>query len=106
MMGNMAQPQPLRRLAAARFALLFPFSDVCSRYVCLVLAGDNTHEVREEAKLGLILPHLRSDSTSIQGGSDLYLPPIHGLLTFIADQQQRRKNLPQLPLDLYDNFYL
>jgi Proteasome stabiliser len=53
----MAGPQPTARLAALKWAnRVFDFHDEAPRYLCVLGAGDDRLDVREEAAAGLQPP--------------------------------------------------
>ncbi|KAG0232498.1 hypothetical protein BGW42_008118 [Actinomortierella wolfii] len=58
--ANIFKEQHQARFCAVKYATtLFPFSDIMSKYVCLMTIADEKLETREEAKKGLTFP-LRS----------------------------------------------
>ncbi|KAF9574748.1 hypothetical protein EC968_005534 [Mortierella alpina] len=64
--NNINNEEHQARFCAVKYATgLFPFSDVTSKYICLMTVADTKLEIREEAKHGLTFPkagHLDGDS--------------------------------------------
>ncbi|KAF9951012.1 hypothetical protein BGZ72_007436, partial [Mortierella alpina] len=54
---NINKDEHQARFCAVKYATgLFPFSDVTSKYICLMIVADSKLEIREEAKHGLAFP--------------------------------------------------
>ncbi|KAF9962710.1 hypothetical protein BGZ70_007955 [Mortierella alpina] len=55
--NNINKEEHQARFCAVKYATgLFPFSDVTSKYICLMTVADSKLEIREEAKNGLTFP--------------------------------------------------
>ncbi|KAG0238428.1 hypothetical protein BGX31_003302 [Mortierella sp. GBA43] len=82
---NVGKEEHQARFCAVKYANgLFPFSDIPSKYICLVAVADDKLEIREEAKRGLTFPNAQTlDETSIATKTPT-LPDFAGLLQMIS----------------------
>lgn len=72
------------RYCAIRYATgLFPFSDVASKYVCLMTVADSKLEIREEAKRGLTFPTARALEENAATSAESILPDFIKLVDLI-----------------------
>ncbi|KAF9934512.1 hypothetical protein FBU30_001653 [Linnemannia zychae] len=72
------------RYCAIRYATgLFPFSNVASKFVCLMTVGDTKPEIREEAKRGLTFPSARALGENAANSQDSILPDFIKLVELI-----------------------
>ncbi|KAF9912670.1 hypothetical protein EC991_009406 [Linnemannia zychae] len=82
--GNMNKEEHQARYCAIRFATgLFPFSDVASKYVCLMTVADPKLEIREEAKRGLTFPTARALEENTAASQESILPDFIKLVDLI-----------------------
>ncbi|KAG0278438.1 hypothetical protein BGZ95_004007 [Linnemannia exigua] len=72
------------RYCAIRFATgLFPFSNVASKYACLMTVADPKLEIREEAKRGLTFPTARAIEENVTTSQEPILPDFIKLVDLI-----------------------
>ncbi|KAG0202738.1 hypothetical protein BGX28_004843 [Mortierella sp. GBA30] len=81
--ANMSKEDHQARFCAVKYVTgLFPFSDVFSKYVCLMTVADSKLEIREEAKRGLTFPK-SGDVVASVTSQDLLLPDFAKLVETI-----------------------
>ncbi|KAG0376841.1 hypothetical protein BGX24_007138 [Mortierella sp. AD032] len=81
---NMTKDEHQARYCAIRFATgLFPFSDVASKYACLMTVADSKLEIREEAKRGLTFPTTRTLEENGTTSQESILPDFIKLVELI-----------------------
>ncbi|KAF9960381.1 hypothetical protein BGZ65_012418, partial [Modicella reniformis] len=93
---NVNRDEHQARFCAVRYAnTLFPFSDISSKYICLVAVADEKLEIKEEAKRGLTFPSasaLEENSSSSSGSKVSVLPDFAGLLQMISIKSKLSQN--------------
>ncbi|KAG0303005.1 hypothetical protein BGZ98_007067, partial [Dissophora globulifera] len=81
---NMNKDEHQARFCAVKYANgLFPFSDISSKYVCLMTIADEKLEIREEAKRGLTFPTARALEENTAASQKSILPDFTQLLELI-----------------------
>ncbi|GLI60137.1 hypothetical protein VaNZ11_002209, partial [Volvox africanus] len=101
LLESVRSPKDAVRLCAVQWACrLFPFQHVPARWICVLAAGDNKHDVREEAARGLKPPSpssssssnppLKSETSFSTAAATGRLPPLYALVRYA------RKQLPRL----------
>ncbi|KAF9112407.1 hypothetical protein BGX27_003449 [Mortierella sp. AM989] len=83
--ANTNKDEHQARFCAVKFAnALFPFSDISSKYVCLMTIADTKLEIREEAKRGLTFPTARALEENSAATKESMLPDFAKLLELIT----------------------
>ncbi|KAF8941099.1 hypothetical protein BGZ58_002205 [Dissophora ornata] len=83
--ANMNMDGHQARFCAVKYAnALFPFSEISSKYVCLMTVADEKLEIREEAKRGLTFPTARALEENSTASKDSMLPDFTKLLEMIS----------------------
>ncbi|CAO3572429.1 unnamed protein product [Mortierella alpina] len=73
--NNINKEEHQARFCAVKYATsLFPFSDVTSKYICLMTVTDSKLEIREEAKIGLTFPKAGDLNENSKGNKTSLLP--------------------------------
>ncbi|KAF9098763.1 hypothetical protein BGX23_005338 [Mortierella sp. AD031] len=81
---NMGKDEHQARYCAVKYATgLFPFSDVASKYVCLMTIADPKLEIKEEAKRGLTFPSARAIEENAATSQESILPDFIKLVDLI-----------------------
>ncbi|KAF9918544.1 hypothetical protein BX616_007987 [Lobosporangium transversale] len=82
---NMNREEHQARYCAVKYAnILFSFSDIFSKYVCLMTVADEKLEIREEAKRGLTFPTARLLEQNLSSDEATLLPNFTQLLELIT----------------------
>ncbi|KAF9992883.1 hypothetical protein BGZ80_008376, partial [Entomortierella chlamydospora] len=83
--ANMNKEEHQARFCAVKYAnALFQFSDISSKYVCLMTVADEKLEIREEAKRGLTFPTARALEENSAAKKESMLPDFAKLLEMIT----------------------
>ncbi|KAF9342618.1 hypothetical protein BGX26_007180, partial [Mortierella sp. AD094] len=83
--ANTNKDEHQARFCAVKYAnALFPFSDISSKYVCLMTVADEKLEIREEAKRGLTFPTARALEENSAAKKESMLPDFVKLLEMIT----------------------
>ncbi|KAF9434869.1 hypothetical protein BGZ76_007269 [Entomortierella beljakovae] len=81
------------RFCSVRYAnALFPFSDIPTKYICLMTVVDEKLEIREEAKRGLTFPTARALEEYSTTSKDSMLPDFAKLLETINAKSRQSQN--------------
>lgn len=81
------------RFCAVKYANgLFPFSNIPSKYICLVAVADEKLEIREEAKRGLTFPSAHTLKELSTTSKDATLPDFPSLLQMIGTKSRMQQN--------------
>lgn len=87
------QEEHQARFCAVKYANgLFPFSNIPSKYICLVAVADDKLEIREEAKRGLTFPSAHTLEELSITSKDATLPDFAGLLQMISVKSRMPQN--------------
>ncbi|KAF9191921.1 hypothetical protein BGZ51_006479 [Haplosporangium sp. Z 767] len=90
---NMSRDEHQARFCAVKYATgLFPFSDVSSKYVCLMTVADEKLEIREEAKRGLTFPSARALEENSIANKESILPDFVQLMEKITLKSRAAQN--------------
>ncbi|KAF9128817.1 hypothetical protein BGW39_004708 [Mortierella sp. 14UC] len=90
---NMNKEEHQARYCAIRFATgLFPFSNVASKYACLMTVADPKLEIREEAKRGLTFPTARALEENAATSQESILPDFIKLVDLIKLKARTTQN--------------
>ncbi|KAF9969044.1 hypothetical protein BGZ73_008786, partial [Actinomortierella ambigua] len=82
--SNVHKEQHQARFCAIKYATtLFPFSDLSSKYVCLMSVADEKLEIREEARKGLVFPANSKESQTQQ------LPDFAKLIQLLLEKSRQ-----------------
>ncbi|KAF9277423.1 hypothetical protein BGZ68_009310 [Mortierella alpina] len=85
--NNISKEEHQARFCAVKYATsLFPFSDVTSKYICLMTVADSKLEIREEAKLGLTFPKAGDLSENAKIAKTSLLPDFIKLIEKIHEK--------------------
>ncbi|KAF9207217.1 hypothetical protein BGZ49_000941 [Haplosporangium sp. Z 27] len=91
--ANTNKDEHQARFCAVKYAnALFPFSDIFSKYVCLMTVADEKLEIREEAKRGLSFPTARALEENSAAKKDSMLPDFAKLLDLINVKSRTSQN--------------
>ncbi|KAF9401765.1 hypothetical protein BGX21_000669 [Mortierella sp. AD011] len=83
--ANMNKEEHQARFCAVKYAnALFQFSDISSKYICLMTVADEKLEIREEAKRGLTFPTARALEQNSAAEKESMLPDFAKLLEMIT----------------------
>ncbi|KAF9155982.1 hypothetical protein BG015_007778 [Linnemannia schmuckeri] len=90
---NMSKEEHQARYCAIRYATgLFPFSNVASKYVCLMTVADSKLEIKEEAKRGLTFPTARALEENAATSQESILPDFIKLVDLIKLKSRATQN--------------
>ncbi|GJJ74422.1 proteasome component ECM29 [Entomortierella parvispora] len=90
---NMNKDEHQARYCAVKYATgLFDFSDIASKYICLMTIADEKLEIREEAKRGLTFPTAGTLSENTAAGGRSILPDFIKLVDMINFKSKTLQN--------------